>query len=67
MKTLDREKARQVKEPTMTLEQKQRAEGLLPAAMQKLDEQLDDVKDMNTKLLFSKIVTIRDKQIEENK
>jgi len=32
-----------------------------------LDEQHDDVKGMNSKLLFSKVATIRDKQIEENK
>ena len=35
--------------------------------MQLIDEQQDDVKDMNTKLLFSKVVTIRDKQLQENK
>jgi len=28
-----------------------------------LDEEHDDVKDMNKKLLFSKVATIRDKQL----
>lgn len=32
-----------------------------------LDEQLDDVKQMNGMVLYSKVVTIRDKQIKENK
>jgi len=32
-----------------------------------IDEQLDDVKDMNKMVLYSKVVTIRDKQCEENK
>lgn len=32
-----------------------------------IDEQLDDVKDMNKMVLFTKVVTIRDKQLEENK
>ena len=32
-----------------------------------LDEQEDDVKGMNSKLLFSKVATIRDRQIDENK
>ena len=32
-----------------------------------MDEQLDDVKDMNKMVLYSKVVTIRDKQLRENK
>ena len=32
-----------------------------------MDEQLDDVKKMNEMVLQSKVVTIRDKQIKENK
>jgi len=32
-----------------------------------LDEQLDDVKNMNQMMIYSKVVTIRDKQLEENK
>lgn len=32
-----------------------------------LDEEHDDVKHMNQMMLYSKVVTIRDKQIEESK
>lgn len=32
-----------------------------------MDEDLDDVKHMNQMVLYSKVVTIRDKQINENK
>jgi len=32
-----------------------------------LDEELDDVKNMNQMILYSKVVTIRDKQLQENK
>jgi len=32
-----------------------------------MDEDLDDVKQMNGMMLYSKVVTIRDKQLEENK
>lgn len=32
-----------------------------------MDEDLDDVKHMNQMILYSKVVTIGDKQLEENK
>lgn len=32
-----------------------------------MDEELDDVKHMNQMVLYSKVVTIRDKQLEENR
>jgi hypothetical protein len=32
-----------------------------------MDEEIDDVKHMNQMVLYSKVVTIRDKQLEENK
>lgn len=32
-----------------------------------MDEELDDVKAMNQMVLYSKVVTIRDKQLQENK
>jgi len=32
-----------------------------------LDEQLDDVKKMNQMVFYSKVVTVRDKQLEESK
>ena len=36
-------------------------------AQKKMDNDLDDVKQMNQMVLYSKVVTIRDKQLEENK
>ena len=44
-----------------SLEQIQRAQGMLSKAQQQLDEEHDDVKDMNQKVMFSRIVTVRDK------
>ena len=37
------------------------------ALHRQLDEELDDVKHMNQMVLYSKVVTIRDKQLNENK
>lgn len=39
----------------------------LTRAQHLLDENEDDVKTMNAMMLYSKVVTIRDKQLEENK
>jgi len=44
-----------------------KAETLLSKAQKKLDEELDDVKHMNQMVLYSKVVTIRDRQLNENK
>lgn len=64
----DREtKAKFGGETKLTSEQIQRANGMLSKAQQQLDEEHDDVKDMNMKMMFSKVVTIRDKQLFENK
>ena len=35
--------------------------------MEQLDEELDDVKHMNHLMLQSKVITVRDKQLDENK
>lgn len=40
---------------------------MLAKAQTMLDEEHDDVKHMNKMMLYSKVVTIRDKQLEENK
>ena len=45
----------------------ERASNLLSKAQMQLDEEQDDVKHMNQMVLYSKVVTIRDKQLEENK
>lgn len=47
--------------------EKNKADTLLSKAQKKLDEEMDDVKHMNQMVLYSKVVTIRDKQLEENK
>ena len=41
--------------------------GLLAKAQEQMDEEHDDVKHMNQMVMYSKIVTIRDKQLEESK
>ena len=54
--------------PTLQeLAQKERATNLLSKAQMQIDEEQDDVKHMNQMVLYSKVVTIRDKQLEENK
>ena len=40
---------------------------LLSRAQKHADNDLDDVKHMNQMVLYSKVVTIRDKQLQENK
>jgi len=52
------------RQPAKTMPQ---AEGLLSKAMEQMDEELDDVKHMNHLMLQSKVITVRDKQIEENR
>jgi len=42
-------------------------ETLLSKAQKQLDNEMDDVKQMNQMVLYSKVVTIRDKQLNENK
>ena len=41
--------------------------GVLEKAKQALDEEMDDVKHMNQMMLYSKVVTIRDAQIQEKR
>merc|ERR1712139_629878 len=41
--------------------------GVLEKAKRMLDEEMDDVKHMNQMMLYSKIVTIRDAQIQEKR
>lgn len=47
--------------------EKEKAETLLTKAQQMMDEEHDDVKHMNQMMLYSKVVTIRDRQLEEAK
>ena len=45
----------------------QKNQTLLSRAQKTADDNLDDVKHMNQMVLYSKVVTIRDKQLQENK
>eukprot|EP00357_Protocruzia_adherens_P001936 CAMPEP_0115024322 /NCGR_PEP_ID=MMETSP0216-20121206/33126_1 /TAXON_ID=223996 /ORGANISM="Protocruzia adherens, Strain Boccale" /LENGTH=530 /DNA_ID=CAMNT_0002398273 /DNA_START=28 /DNA_END=1620 /DNA_ORIENTATION=+ len=49
----------------LSKEERHKNNTLLANAQNMLDEELDDVKEMNTMVLYSKCVTIRDKQLEE--
>ena len=68
-KMVEMDKNRASKLPATDVEQReaQKAQGLLSKAQQQLDEEHDDVKHMNQMVLYSKVVTIRDKQLDENK
>merc|ERR1719353_2422021 len=48
-------------------EERSQRNGVLEKAKQALDEEMDDVKHMNQMMLYSKIVTIRDAQIQEKR
>merc|ERR1719171_841275 len=48
-------------------EERAQKNGVLEKAKQKLDEEMDDVKHMNQMMLYSKVVTIRDAQIQEKR
>jgi hypothetical protein len=67
MQALDAQRATKVKPTDFQMAEKNKAETLLSKAQKKLDNEMDDVKAMNQMVLYSKVVTIRDKQLEENK
>ena len=67
MQTMDQLRATKVKPTDFQQNEKNKADTLLSKAQKKLDEEMDDVKHMNQMVLYSKVVTIRDKQLEENK
>ena len=51
----------------MKEEDKQQRETVNTRAQEILNEQMDEVKDMNKMLQYTKCVTIRDKQLNQNK
>jgi hypothetical protein len=57
----DKQRANKVPPTQSEQEMKQRDAGLLSKAQMLLDEEQDDVKQMNQMVLYSKVVTIRDK------
>lgn len=67
MVEMDQQRASKVKPEDWQIQEKLKADTLLSKAQKQLDEDLDDVKHMNQMVLYSKVVTIRDKQLEENK
>ena len=67
MQAMDRERAHKVPPSAIEAEQKDKELGLLSKAQMQLDEEHDDVKHMNQMVMYSKIVTIRDKQLIESK
>ena len=67
MLQLDKERANKMPLTEQQILDKEKADGLLTKAQQILDEDHDDVKHMNQMMLYSKVVTIRDRQLEEAK
>lgn len=68
-KMMELEAQRKLAVPPSEVEQQQLAEkaALLSAADKQMAEELDDVKKMNQMMLYSKVVTIRDAQLNEKK
>ena len=64
---LDQIKSTKIPPTEIEIEQSKKADALLNKAQFMLDEEHDDVKHMNQMVLYSKVVTVRDKQLEENK
>lgn len=67
MMAMDKERAQKLPPNEFERAKKENDNGLLSKAQQQLDEEHDDVKHMNQMMLYSKVVTIRDKQLQENK
>ena len=67
MVEMDRQRQTKLPPSEYQKETKEKNETLLTKAMEMLDEEHDDVKHMNQMMLYSKVVTIRDKQLEESK
>ena len=68
-KMVELEAQRKLMVPPSEIEQQQSAEkaAMLSAADRQIAEELDDVKKMNQMMLYSKVVTIRDAQLNEKK
>ena len=67
MLNMDKERAVKMPPSEFTVEQTNKNNGLLSKAQEMIDQEHDDVKHMNQMQLYSKVVTIRDKQLEESK
>ena len=67
MQRLDKERQAKMPKNEVDVYQEKEKKGVLRHAEEQLDEELDDVKHMNQMMVYSKCVTIRDKQLEEQK
>lgn len=67
MLALDKERGNKIPPTENQQLEMEKNDTLLTKAQQMLDEEHDDVKHMNQMMLYSKVVTIRDKQKEEQK
>lgn len=67
MLEMDRERQKKIQPTEYQKDQANKNETLLTKAKDQLDEEHDDVKEMNNMMLYSKVVTIRDKQLQESK
>jgi len=61
MAAADKARAHKVPATDLEAEGKDRELGILSKAQMQLDEEHDDVKQMNQMVMYSKIVTVRDK------
>jgi len=64
---MDKDRSSKLPPTAIEVEQSKKADALLANAQHQLNEEHDDVKLMNKMVLYSKVVTVRDKQLEENK
>ena len=64
---LEEERKKNVELSDMQQEKVQKDTGLLSKAKMQLVEEKDEVKNMNQMMLYAKVMTIRDKQVEEKK
>ena len=64
---MDRERQKKIQPTDYQKGQQVKNETLLTKAKDQLDEEHDDVKEMNNMVLYSKVVTIRDRQLLESK
>ena len=63
MQAMDANRASKLKPNEFQVAEKNKADTLLSKAQKAIDNELDDVKHMNQMVLYSKVVTIRDKQL----
>jgi hypothetical protein len=67
MQGLDKQRANKLPPTLADTEETKHKEHLINKAQKLLNEEQDDVKKMNSMVLYSKVVTVRDQQCKENK